>query len=192
MVDPVEAAGEQMNEAREKQGDKDRWPVWMAMVVSFLAASLALADIGAKSSQTAFLTYHINASDIWNFYQAKNLRSSLWSAQGELLKSLPNAESAAIQERIKTALTEEARLRDEPATGEGMKQLEAKAKKKQLERDDALEAYHGYEHTSGALEIAIVLASVSVVTRIRALGFAAGGIGLAACVYGVAVYAHLA
>jgi hypothetical protein len=192
MVDPVEAAGEQMNEAREKQGDKDRWPVWMAMVVSFLAASLALADIGAKSSQTAFLTYHINASDIWNFYQAKNLRSSLWGAQVELLKSLPNAESAAIQERIRAALAQQERLRDEPATGDGMKQLEAKAKQTLLERDRAFEAYHGYEHTSGALEIAIVLASVSVVTRIRTLGFVAGGIGLAACLYGVAVYSHLA
>ena len=41
------------------------------------------------------------------------------------------------------------------------------------------------------LEISIVLASVSVVTRVRGLGLAAGTIGLLACGYGLAVFAHL-
>ena len=45
-------------------------------------------------------------------------------------------------------------------------------------------------YTSGALEISIVLASVSVVTRVHALGIAAGAIGLLACGYGLAVLTH--
>jgi len=190
MVDPVETAHEQMEEAHEAHGLMDSWPRRMAVVVSFLAASLALAEIGAKSSQTAYLTHHIGASDTWAFYQAKNLRAGMWNSQAVLLESLPNADSPAIQDRIKTAHAEESRMRDEPGKGEGMKQLLAKALEEQEERDHAFHAYHGYEYTSGALEISIVLASVSVVTRIHALGVAAAVIGMIACGYGLAVYSH--
>jgi len=190
MVDPVETAQEQIGEAHEKHGHEDSWPRWMAVAVSFLAASLALADLGAKSSQTAYLTHNITASDTWNAFQAKNLRASLWRSQATLLESLPNVSDSAIQERIRTAQSEAARMLDEPAAGDGMKQLRAKAEAQEEERDHAFHAYHGFEYTSSALEISIVLASVSVVTRVRALGIVASGIGLLACGYGVAVFAH--
>lgn len=192
MVDPVETAHEHIHEAHHERGDVDPWPRRMAVVVSFLAASLAIAEIGAKSSQTAYLTHHIAVSDTWSFYQAKNLRAALRNAQTSLLESVPGAGEAAVQERIKAARSEEARMRDDPAGGDGMKQLRDKAKHEEEERDHAFHAYHGYEYTSGALEIAIVLASVSVVTRIKALGIAAGAIGLLACAFGLAVYGHIA
>jgi hypothetical protein len=191
MVDPVETANEQIGEAHEERGHEDPWPRRMAVVVSFLAASLAIAEIGAKSAQTAYLTHHIAASDTWNFYQAKNLRANLQKSQAEVLRSLPNADSPAVQDRIKAAVAEEARMRDEVENGGGMKQLKVKAELLEEARDHEFHSYHGYEHTSGALEISIVLASVSVVTRMHALGIAAGLIGLAACAYGLIVYSHL-
>jgi hypothetical protein len=190
MVDPVDTAREQIDAAHEAHGESDHWPRVMAVTVSFLAAGLALAELGAKSSQTEYITHNITASDTWNAYQAKNLRASVWHSQAVLLDSLPNAADPAIQERIRTARSEEARMHDEPASGDGMKQLMVKAKDQEQERDLAFHAYHGFEHTSSVLEISIVLASVSVVTRVRALGIAAGAIGLLACGYGIAVFAH--
>jgi hypothetical protein len=189
MVDPVETAHEQLEDARERHGDADPWPRRMAVVVSCLAASLALADLGAKSSQTAYLTEHIDASDTWNEYQAKNLRATLWTSQVEVLRSLPDANAATIQDRIKAAIAETARLHDEPASGDGMAQLKAKALDAERERDHSFHKYHGYEHTAGVLEISIVLASVSVVTRIHGLGIAAAAFGALACLYGLSVYA---
>jgi hypothetical protein len=199
MVDPAETAREQIteaHEAHEAHGDTDPWPRRMAVLVSVLAASLALSEIGAKSSQTVYLTRHIELSDTWNFYQAKNLRQTLRNAQVELLESLPNADSPVIQGKIKKANAEAARLRDEPkkpdgTDGDGMKQLMAKAETEKHDRDHAFHLYHKYEYTSGALEIAIVLASVSVVTRIRLLGYVAGAIGLVACGVGLAVAADI-
>jgi Domain of unknown function (DUF4337) len=191
MVDPVETANEQIGEAHEMHGETDPWPRRMAVVVSFLAASLALAEIGAKSSQTAYLTHHIAASDAWNFFQAKNLRANLRDSEAAILRSLPNADSPAAQERIRAVTAEEARMRDDPEGGDGMKQVKAKALELEAERDHEAHEYHGYEYTSGALEISIVLASVSVVTRIRTLGIAAAAIGLIACVYGLTIYSHL-
>jgi hypothetical protein len=189
MVDPVDTAQEQIDAAHEER-ESDLWPRIMAVTVSFLAASLALAELGEKSSQTEYLTHNIAASDTWNQYQAKNLRASVWHSQGILLESLPNAADPAVLERFKTAQSEEARMHDEPSSGDGMKQLLAKAKGLEHERDEAFHAYHGFEHTSSVLQISIVLASVSVVTRVRSLGIAAGAIGLLACGYGLAVVAH--
>lgn len=190
MVDPLETAQEQLREAHHAHGSDDRWSRWMAVTVSVLAASLALADLGAKSSQTAYITHNISASDTWNQYQAKNLRASLWQSQAALLESLPNASDATVQAHIAAARAEAARMRDEPETGDGMKQLQMKAQDQEADRERAYHSYHGFEQTASALEIAIVLASVSVVTRVHALGIAAGAIGLAACGYGLAVFAH--
>jgi hypothetical protein len=190
MVDPVETAQEQIDEAHEKHGDTDRWPRIMAVTVSFLAASLALAELGAKSSQTEYLTHNIAASDTWNSYQAKNLRANLWASQAIMLESLPNAADPAVRGRIDNAQHEEARMRDEPAAGDGMKQLAAKAKGQEADRELAFHSYHGFEHTSSVLEISIVLASVSVITRVHALGIVAALVGLLACGYGLAVLAH--
>jgi hypothetical protein len=190
MVDPVETAQEQLEKAHASHEGTDHWARWMAVAVSCLAASLALVDLGAKSSQTAYLTHNITASDTWNAYQGKNLRANLWNTQAVMLESLPNAADPTIQERIKTALSEAERMRDEPAAGDGMKQLKAEAEGQEHERDHAFHAYHGFEYTSSALEISIVLASVSVVTRVHALGVVAAGIGLLAAGYGFALFAH--
>ena len=190
MVNPVEVAKEHIEKAREKSGETDHWARWMAVAVSCLAASLALVDLGAKSSQTAYLTHNITASDTWNAYQAKNLRANLWNAEAIVLQSLPNAADPAIQQRIEAAHAEADRMRDEPGSGDGMAQLKAKAALQEHDRDQAFHAYHGFEYTSSALEIAIVLASVSVVTRVRALGVAASGIGMLAAGYGLAVFLH--
>jgi hypothetical protein len=192
MVDPVETANEQIGEAHEERGDRDPWPRLMAVAVSFLAASLALAELGAKSSQTEYLTHNIKASDTWNSYQAKNLRATVWNSQATLLEVLPNANDPAVQTRIKMAREEEARMLDEPAAGDGMKQLHARAAQEEEEREKAFHAYHGFEYTSSVLEISIVLASVSVVTRVHVLGVVAAAMGLLACGYGVAVFAHFA
>ena len=66
-----------------------------------------------------------------------------------------------------------ARLNDDEKTL-GRKQLRAQAEQKERLRDEAFEHYHKYEGVVGALQITIVLASVSVVTRIRLLALAAG------------------
>ncbi len=68
-----------------------------------------------------------------------------------------------------------------------MQQLEAGATEIQAERDHAFHHYHWYELAVGALQIAIVLASVSVVTRARALTLAAGLIGGGAALLALSV-----
>jgi hypothetical protein len=188
MSDSMERAHETIHEAHHGHADRhsDPWAIGVAVMVSFLAAALALTEIGGKSSQNAYLTDHIAVSDDWAFYQAKNLRVTMLASQIAILESLPNAADAAIQAKIKDARGEQARLRDQPGK-DGMKQLAEQAKARTEERDHAFHRYHNYEFASGALEIAIVLASVSVVTKIRLLTIGAGVIGLLAGVFSLGV-----
>ena len=159
----------------------------IAILIAVLAAALALAEMGEKGAQNAYLTHHIAVSDDWAFYQAKNLRATVWAAEAGILANQPNAADAGPQAEIKRARDNEARLRDDPQEGEGMKQLAVRAHGQEAERDVAFHDYHEFELVVGALQIAIVLASVSVVTRVTALAFGAGVIGVVAAIYGVLV-----
>ena len=187
MSEAMEQAHETIHGAHHTQSDP--WARGVAVMVSVLAAALALAEMGEKSSQNAYLTHHIAVSDDWAFFQAKNLRAVTHETAAEVLESLPA--SPKIDDRIAQARASAARLRDDPKGGEGMKQLAEKAKAQEMERDAAFHLYHYYEFTVGALEIAIVLASVSVVTRMRALTVGAGVVGALACAFGIGAAAHV-
>jgi hypothetical protein len=168
----------------------DPWARGVAVLVSILAAVLAMTEIGGKAAQTAYLTHHVALSNDWAFYQAKNLRSVVRTSEADLLASLPNAHDPAIQTRIKQAEDYSARMRDDPEGGEGMKQLAITAKQQEVERDEAAHRYHNYEYAVGALEIAIVLASVSVITRMRALTIGAAVVGALAAVGSLGITAN--
>ena len=185
MSEAMEQAHETIHEAHHNPSDP--WARGVAVMVSVLAAALALAEMGEKSSQNAYLTHHIAVSDDWAFYQAKNLRAVVRDSEIELLQSLP--QSVEIADRIKRSREYAARMRDEPQN-DGMKQLAERAKAQEAARDRAFHFYHNYEYTVGALEIAIVLASVSVVTRMRFLTLGAGVVGALACAFGLAVAAE--
>jgi hypothetical protein len=173
----AEKAHETIHEHAEHS---DPWARGVAVLVSALAAVLAITELGAKSTQNEYLTHHIAVSDDWAFYQAKNLRAAVRVSEAALLESLPNADAPPVQVRIKDANDYVAHARDDPKTGDGMKQLAEKAHQQEAIRDEAFHRYHLYEYADGALEIAIVLASVSVVTRMRGLTIGAGCVGAAA------------
>ncbi len=188
MSEIVEKANETIHEHADHT---DPWARRVAILVSVLAAALAITGVGAKSAENAYLTHHIAVSDDWAFYQAKNLRLTVRSAEADLLSSLPNADDAAIQGRIKDAKDYVARAQDDPRAGDGMKQLAETAHHQEEIRDHAFHQYHIYEYAAGALEIAIVLSSVSVVTRIRTLARAAMVIGAAASVLALCIATNL-
>jgi uncharacterized membrane protein YdbT with pleckstrin-like domain len=71
-----------------------------------------------------------------------------------------------------------AREDSEPSTGEGRKELAAKAQGIEKHRDDRAAAKETYEFGSGALELGILLASSAIVTGLLPLAFIGGFFGL--------------
>ncbi|MDB5486639.1 MAG: hypothetical protein JWQ58_354, partial [Reyranella sp.] len=48
----------------------------IALLVAILAALLAVSEMGGKSSQTTSLSSHIDASNLWSFFQGKTIRQT--------------------------------------------------------------------------------------------------------------------
>ncbi len=49
----------------------------IALLVAVLAAFLAISEMGGKSSQTEVLTQHVEATNMWTFFQAKTVRQTV-------------------------------------------------------------------------------------------------------------------
>lgn len=161
----------------EHGGHADPYAKRVAVLVSALAAGLALTEIGAKSTQNEYLKTHIAVSDDYAYYQARGVRALVKDAEATLLSRMPNADDPKVQADIKADREYSERMRDDPKSGEGMKQLLVHAKELEETREESFHHYHIYEFCGGALEIAIVLASVAVVTQLVPLALAAGVIG---------------
>ena len=174
MGETIERAHETIHEHASHTDPRARA---VAVLVSILAAALAITEIGGSAAQNAYLTHHVALSNEWAFFQAKNLRAVVLTSEANVLSSLPNANDPAIQARITEAQANAARMRDDPKGGDGMKQLSDSARAMEAEREEAFHRYHKYEYAAGALQIGIVLASISLVTRVRAMTIGAAIIG---------------
>jgi hypothetical protein len=189
MGETIEHAREGIHEAHHAHAlHVDTTARRIAVLIAVLAAALALAEMGEKGAQNEYLTHHVAVADDWSFYQAKNMRATVLAAEAGILANLPNAAEPGPQAEIKRAHETEARMRDEPQ-GDGLKQLAERANAQEKARDEAFRRYHEFELVVGALQIAIVLASVAVVTRITALALGAGVVGAIAAVFGLMVAA---
>jgi hypothetical protein len=148
----------------------------IALLISVLALVLAFSETLGKASQTLALSYNIEASNLWAFFQAKTIRQTTLRTAAEQTEVAVSNENAKKQVEAwrKTAQ----RYQNEPETNEGRDQLVARAKEAEKKRDLSMASYHHYELASAAVQIAIVLASASIITGMVALVWAAGALGL--------------
>jgi hypothetical protein len=167
----------------------------VALLIAVIALFLAFSETLGKSAQTAAISDNVEASNLWAFFQAKTIRMTTLSTAAETRKI--DAETigdpalkTAIAKQIETWQKTAARYNDEPETGEGRKQLAARAKAAEKKRDTAMAKYHHYEVASAAFQIGIVLCSAAVITGMMVLSYiaavlAVGGLGF----MGIALFA---
>jgi len=160
----------------------------VALLISVLALVLAFSETLGKSAQTAGLAYNIEASNLWAFYQAKTIRQTTLRTASEQMAAQVGANlSEGMKKQIEAWKKTIERYQSEEKPPEGRDQLAARAKEAEKKRDTSMAAYHHYELASAAVQIAIVLASASIITGMVALVWAAGALGLvgvAFCVIG--------
>lgn len=160
----------------------------VAILISVMAALLAIAEMGGKNAQNTALINNQNASNLWAFFQAKTIRMTTMLTAAETLEALGVGVDSAgnptkAAEQIAKWKANANRYQSEPDTGEGRKELAAKAKAAEKKRDLALAAYHWFEYGSAAYQIGIVLASASVVTGVAILAYLAAGLGAIGIVF---------
>ena len=144
----------------------------VAVMISVIAGLLAWADMRQGHWKTTYMTHHTNMIDRWSFFQAKVVRSSINRAEFWILSALRNGTTvrdtdldlSALDMEIARARFDKNVLLNEPG-GDGADQLFCAAKAMQGMRDAALEHYESYEAVVTVLQVMIVLASTSVITK---------------------------
>jgi hypothetical protein len=162
----------------------------IGLLISVLALFLAVSEMLGKSAQTHGLALNIEASDTWNFYQAKTIRQTVLRATLENAKVATSAPSPEAEKQFAAWQANIERLESEPAKNEGRKELLAKAKDIEHHRDEALEKYHAYEVASLILQLGIVLASVALLSSIMAFAYASAALGLGGLALLLGTYAN--
>jgi hypothetical protein len=162
----------------------------IALLIAVIALCLALSETLGKGAQTESISMNVQASNLWAFFQAKTIRRTVVQTAAEqgrlgLSAAGDDAARAAAQKQIDDWQKTATRYRSEPETGEGTEQLAERAKHAEEERDLATAKYHHFELGSAAFQIAIVLASATIITGIVALAWISGLLMLA----GIAVTA---
>ena len=115
--------------------------------------------------------YNIEATNGWAFFQAKNLRRNallLTVDQLELLlktnPAMPPEGRAAVEAKIAERKADIERLKSDPVGKEGLDQLFVRNKAIEKQRDESLRRDPYFDYGQAFLQIAIVIASVALVT----------------------------
>ena len=165
----------------------------IALLVAILAAMLAITEMGGKSAQTHGLADHIDASNLWSFFQAKTIRQTTMRTAADGIdaqyKGTPQPMPEGVKKQVDTWRQTAQRYETEPETGEGRKELAARAKAKEAARDKSLAAYHMFEYGSAALQLAIVLAGAAALTSVIWLTFISFGLGAVGLLFGLLGFA---
>jgi hypothetical protein len=160
---PVGSRSEREAKIKDKAG----------MVINVFALLLAVNAYFAGSYSSLILNNTIKANDTWAFYQAKSMKQTMAEyARDDALRAKDTKRAEELQAKID-------RYENEPK--DGKKELMAKARKLEAERDEAKLRSPWLGYASTAYQMAIVLLSASILAVSMPLfwgSFVVAGIGI--------------
>ena len=156
----------------------------VALIIAILALFLALAEAGAKNAEHRSTEQNIESSDLFNFYQAKKVRSTIAETAAQTLEveraaaSDPKAQEA-LDKQIADWQATVAKFEKDPKKPEdSLDAIQERAVAASEGRELSNRRLEHFEYASGALQIAIVLASAAIITGVSILAWVAAGLGV--------------
>ena len=138
------------SEREAKIKDKAGW------IITVIAALLAVNTYIASGNSSKVLNNTIKANDTWAFYQAKSIKQTLAEMALDDAIERRQADKA---EKLRAKIT---RYESDPATGEGKKELMAKARALEAERDQIRKSGPWLTFSGMAYQLGIVLLSAAI------------------------------
>jgi hypothetical protein len=165
--------------------DKDRRDRWTGVYIGILAALMAICTMLGNNATKDANRFNIEANNNWNFFQSKNLRRQVVRLHVDQLEmdlasntSLAEAMRVAYKKRIDDYKALDKQLSSDVTRNEGLDELFAKGKALEAQRDAALAKDPYFDWAQALLQIAIVLASVCLITGAIWLVYASSVLGL--------------
>jgi hypothetical protein len=130
--------------------DKAGW------VITVLAAMLAINTLMGGANSSRILNNTIDANNTWAFYQAKSIKQTLAEmAYEDAVRAGDRKKAADLQIKID-------RYESDPKSGEGKRELMAKARALEASRAEAKHRSPWYTYAGSLFQIAIVLLTASI------------------------------
>ena len=148
--------------------DKAGW------VITVIAALLAVNTYVANGLSSSVLTNTIKANDTWNFYQAKSIKQTIAE------NARDDAEASKDAKKVAALTAKIERYESDPKSGEGKKELMAKARGLEAARDEAKKHSPWLTFAGSALQLSIVLLSAAILAVSMPMfwsSLAVGGLG---------------
>ncbi len=149
----------ELEEIKEK-----RFHSTVAMITAVYAVILAFSSLGGNQAMKEMLLAQQQASDQWAYYQAKSIRQHLYQSQKTMLENqlslmsgtLGADRTAQVRATLKSFGVEQSRFAEEK------KEIMHKARELEKERDKSRSKDPYFEYAEVLLQIAIIMASVSI------------------------------
>ncbi|AMV29245.1 hypothetical protein VT84_32925 [Gemmata sp. SH-PL17] len=182
------------NEAEEKAGDP--FTKKIALCVAVYAVALAVTALGGSNAGKDMVMAQQQASNQWAYYQAKVMRENMYILEAEKLQldmdllgtELKPAQRARMEQSRSKYLTKAEEYAKEK------KDILEDAKKLEAERDVAARRDPYFDYAEVLLQIAIVLASVAMLSGKRWAFYgslALAGLGVLLCTNGYGLFLKL-
>lgn len=182
----VNDAAEQIAEAGE--GANEKFRARAALWIGVLALLMAISGLGGGNAGEDMVANNIQASDTWAFFQAKNVRQTAHKLAADEMETqllihgdtIKPAARKEIEGKIAKFKAKVEEYESEPESGEGKKELMAKAKEFEAAREHASEQDGNFDFADVFLQIAVVLGSVAILAVSRStllLSFICGALG---------------
>jgi type IV secretory pathway VirB6-like protein len=127
-----------------------------AITISIFALLLAIFQMVSNGNSGKVLTTTLEITDTWSFYQSKSIKQSLAEyAYDDAVRANDTKRASEIKAKID-------RYESEPSTGEGKKEISAKARKLEAERAEAKKRSPYYSMAISLLQIGLVLSSTAI------------------------------
>jgi hypothetical protein len=134
----------------------------VSLAISVLAVLVAMVTVLGHRTHTEAVLMQTRAADQWNLYQAKKIRQEQVSTTTDLLSLQPSANDAGVQKKLA-----EYRSHMDKWNGEIAEEQE-KALDLEHEVDRAERRADRYDLGEALLEIAVVMSSITLLTKQQA------------------------
>ncbi|MGB9474690.1 MAG: DUF4337 domain-containing protein [Candidatus Udaeobacter sp.] len=161
---PLEHLHEKVRETAEHSGDP--WMSWVALSTAILAVLAAIAGLLSGQHVNEAMMNQIEASDQWNYYQAKGIKASVLDAKMSL---------AGVHDQSDQSKRDRYEKQQE--------EIKSEAERKETAAKLNFHKHEVFARGVTMFQIAIAIAAISALTRKRSFWFVSLVFGVIGCIF---------
>src|SRR5262245_16469623 len=161
---PLEHLHEEVHHSAEHS--REAWISWVALSTAILAVLAAIAGLLSGQHVNEAMMNQIEASNQWNYYQAKSIKASVLDAKMSL-SGAPNESDQLKRDRYEKE----------------QQKIKSEAEHKEAEAKLNFHKHEVFARGVTMFQIAIAIAAISALTRKRSFWLVSLLFGVAGCVF---------